>query len=154
LGALQLHFLRCSPLFIFPAAELLPRAALLEIQQSSQRRSGDHGDSRPWTRLRSSRLHHLAAHRAPARPGRCINFCTFAVWHRPADYDFSHLHLGPAQAALSVIFIGLLFGGPGMVKAYLTLRTGNAWVHLWGYHVIWPHLTGDTPGFVKIFAIR
>ncbi len=59
-----------------------------------------------------------------------------------------------AHAALSLIFIVLLFGGPGMVKAYLTLRTGNAWVHLWGYHVIWPHLTGDTPVFVKIFGIR
>jgi len=41
-----------------------------------------------------------------------------------------------------------------MVKAYLTLRTGNAWVHLWGYHVIWPHVTGDTPIFVKIFGIE
>lgn len=60
----------------------------------------------------------------------------------------------PAHAALSVVFIVLFFGGPGMVKTYLTLRTGNAWVHLWGYHVIWPHVTGDTPLFVKIFAIR
>jgi hypothetical protein len=60
----------------------------------------------------------------------------------------------PAHAALSVIFIVLFFGGPGMVKAYLTLRTGNAWVHLWGYHVIWPHVTGDTPLFVKVFGLR
>jgi len=59
----------------------------------------------------------------------------------------------PAHAALSVIFIVLFFGGPGMVKAYLTLRTGNAWVHFWGYHVIWPHVTGDTPLFVKIFNL-
>lgn len=59
----------------------------------------------------------------------------------------------PAHAALSVIFIVLFFGGPGMVKSYLTLRTGNAWVHLWGYHVIWPHVTGDTPLFVKIFSL-
>jgi hypothetical protein len=58
------------------------------------------------------------------------------------------------HATLSVIFIVLFFGGPGMVKAYLTLRTGNAWVHLWGYHVIWPHVTGDTPLFVKIFELR
>jgi hypothetical protein len=59
----------------------------------------------------------------------------------------------PAHGALSVIFIILFFGGPGMVKAYLTLRTGNAWVHFWGYHVIWPHVTGDTPIFVKIFSL-
>jgi hypothetical protein len=60
----------------------------------------------------------------------------------------------PAHGALSVIFIVLFFGGPGMVKSYLTQRTGNAWVHLWGYHVIWPHVTGDTPIFVKIFGLR
>ena len=58
-----------------------------------------------------------------------------------------------AHALLSVIFIVLLFGGPGMVKAYLTLRTGNAWVHFWGYHVIWPHVTGDTIVFAKIFGV-
>jgi hypothetical protein len=60
----------------------------------------------------------------------------------------------PAHALLSVIFIVLLFGGPGMVKAYLTLRTGNAWVHFWGYHVIWPHMTGDATLFAKIFSVR
>jgi hypothetical protein len=76
-------------------------------------------------------------------------------------FTYASLHLEeywtrydtPAHAALSVIFILLFFGGPGMVKSYLTVRTGNAWVHLWGYHVIWPHVTGDTPIFVKIFGI-
>ena len=79
-----------------------------------------------------------------------------------SGFTYAALHLSeywtrydsPAHAALSVIFIVLLFGGPGMVKAYLTLRTGNAWVHLWGYHVIWPHVTGDTTAFVKIFNLR
>lgn len=77
-------------------------------------------------------------------------------------FTYASLHLAeywtrydsPAHAALSVIFIVLFFGGPGMVKTYLTLRTGNAWVHLWGYHVIWPHVTGDTPMLVKIFSVR
>lgn len=77
-------------------------------------------------------------------------------------FTYAALHLAegwtrydtPAHAALSVIFIVLFFGGPGMVKSYLTLRTGNAWVHLWGYHVIWPHVTGDTPLLVRIFDIR
>ena len=75
---------------------------------------------------------------------------TYAAMHLSeywTRYDTS------AHAALSVVFIVLFFGGPGMVKAYLTLRTGNAWVHFWGYHVIWPHVTGDTPLFVKIFNL-
>jgi hypothetical protein len=41
-----------------------------------------------------------------------------------------------------------------MIKSYLTLRTGNAWVHLWAYHAIAPHVTSDTPIVVKIFGIR
>lgn len=79
-----------------------------------------------------------------------------------SGFTYASLHVAeywtrydtPAHGALSVIFIFLLFGGPGMVKAYLTLRTGNAWVHLWGYHAIWPHVSDDTPIFVKIFGIR
>jgi hypothetical protein len=77
-------------------------------------------------------------------------------------FTYAALHLSeywtrydtPANGALSFIFIMLLFGGPGMVKSYLTQRTGNAWVHLWGYHAIWPHVTDDTGIFVKIFQIR
>jgi hypothetical protein len=26
--------------------------------------------------------------------------------------------------------------GPGMIKTVLTLRTGNAWVHVWAYHAL------------------
>jgi hypothetical protein len=44
--------------------------------------------------------------------------------------------------------------GQGMVKSYLIQSTGKAWVHLWGYHAIWPHVTDDTGIFVKIFQIR
>jgi hypothetical protein len=77
-------------------------------------------------------------------------------------FTYASLHLSeywtrydtPAHGALSVIFIMLLFGGPGMVKSYLTQRTGNAWVHLWGFHAIWPHVTDDSGIFVKIFQIR
>jgi hypothetical protein len=76
-------------------------------------------------------------------------------------FTYASLHLSEywtrydtlAHGTLSVIFIVLLFGGPGMVKSYLTQRTGNAWVHLWGFHAIWPHVTDDTPIFVKIFGI-
>lgn len=58
------------------------------------------------------------------------------------------------HAVLSVLFIILVFGAPGLVKSFLTVRTGNAWVHLWAYHAIVPHVTVDTPNIVKIFAIR
>jgi hypothetical protein len=49
------------------------------------------------------------------------------------------------HAALSVIFVVTTCFGPGLIKSYLTLRTGNAWVHLWAYHAIAPHVTSDTP---------
>jgi hypothetical protein len=40
-----------------------------------------------------------------------------------------------------------------MVKAAMTLRTGNAWVHVWAYHAITPHVLDDTPFIVKIFHL-
>jgi hypothetical protein len=60
----------------------------------------------------------------------------------------------PGHALLSLIFVVLTFTGPGLIKSYLTLRTGNAWVHLWAYHAIAPHVTMDTPLIVKVFQIR
>lgn len=59
-----------------------------------------------------------------------------------------------AHGLLSLAFILLQFTPPGLVKSYLTWRTGNAWVHLWGYHAIAPHVTVDTPHLVKVFGIR
>jgi len=55
---------------------------------------------------------------------------------------------------LSVIFVFLTFVPPGLVKSFLTLRTGNAWVHLWGFHVISPHVTADTGLIIRDFGIR
>lgn len=55
---------------------------------------------------------------------------------------------------LSVIFVFLQFAFPGLIKSVLTLRTGNAWVHLWAYHAIAPHVTVDTPLIVRVFGIR
>ncbi len=55
---------------------------------------------------------------------------------------------------LSIIFVFLQFAFPGLVKSFLTWRTGNAWVHLWAYHAIAPHVTVDTPHIVRIFGIR
>jgi hypothetical protein len=59
----------------------------------------------------------------------------------------------PSAVALSVIFLFLQYFGPGMIKTVLTLRTGNAWVHVWAYHAIAPHTLADTPLIVKIFQI-
>lgn len=55
---------------------------------------------------------------------------------------------------LSVVFVFLQFAFPGLIKSFLTLRTGNAWVHLWAYHAIAPHVTVDTPLIVRVFGIR
>ena len=60
----------------------------------------------------------------------------------------------PSHSALSVIFVLLTFVPPGLVKSYLTLRTGNAWVHLWAFHAISPHVTVDTTLIIRDFGIH
>jgi len=59
----------------------------------------------------------------------------------------------PTNTTLSLIFVLLQYFGPGMFKSVLTLRTGNAWVHALGYHMIAPHMIVDTPLVVKTFGI-
>ncbi len=59
----------------------------------------------------------------------------------------------PGAAVLSVVFLFLQYFGPGLIKTVLTLRTGNAWVHVWAYHAIAPHAIADTPLIVKIFKL-
>ncbi len=58
------------------------------------------------------------------------------------------------NSVLTLIFVFLQFSFPGLIKSFLTLRTGNAWVHLWAYHAIAPHVTVDTPLIVRVFGIR
>lgn len=69
----------------------------------------------------------------------------FESWTR---YD------SPSHAALSVVLVYLTFFPPGLMKSFLTVRTGNAWVHLWAFHAISPHVTIDTPLIVRDFNIR
>lgn len=76
---------------------------------------------------------------------------TYALLH---FFDGWTVFKTPGDAVLSVIFVLMLYFGPGMVKTVLTLRTGNAWVHVWAYHAIAPHTIGSTPLIVKIFHIR
>lgn len=40
-----------------------------------------------------------------------------------------------------------------MVKTVLTIRTGNAWVHVWAYHAFAPHTLHETALMVKVFHV-
>jgi hypothetical protein len=75
----------------------------------------------------------------------------YAAMHFPETWM---VMTSPGNTILSVIFLGFTYFGPGLVKATLTVRTGNAWVHVWAYHAIAPHTLLDTPLIVRIFGIR
>jgi hypothetical protein len=60
----------------------------------------------------------------------------------------------PGDAALSICYLLLFYTGPGMFKTFITIRTANAWTHVWAYHAIAPHTLLDTPMMVKVFGIR
>lgn len=55
---------------------------------------------------------------------------------------------------LSIILLIFTYLGPGMIKSFLTLRTGNAWVHVWAYHALAPHTLIDTPHIIAVFRLR
>ena len=57
------------------------------------------------------------------------------------------------HAVVSVMAAFLLFFPAGLMKSFLTLRTGNAWVHVWAFHAISPHVTVDTRLIVRDFNI-
>jgi hypothetical protein len=69
----------------------------------------------------------------------------FESWTR---YD------SPDHAAVSVLFVLLTFFPAGVMKSFLTFRTGNAWVHMWGFHAITPHVMVDTRLVVQDLHIR
>ncbi|MFZ3453437.1 hypothetical protein [Arthrobacter sp. 7Tela_A1] len=58
------------------------------------------------------------------------------------------------RSTLSVVFLLFTYLGPGMFKSFLTLRTGNAWVHVWAYHAFAPHTLIDTPHIVEVFRLK
>ena len=58
------------------------------------------------------------------------------------------------HSLISAIFVFLFFFPPGVMKSFLTMRTGNAWVHMWGFHAISPHVTVDTRLIVDDFRIH
>ncbi len=75
---------------------------------------------------------------------------TYALAHH---FDGWTLFNSPANAVLTVVFLLLQYFSPGMIKTFLTLRTGNIWVHVWAYHAFVPHVIFDTPLKAKIFHI-
>jgi hypothetical protein len=69
-------------------------------------------------------------------------------------FEYWAVYTSLSTSILSITFIFFQFFGPGLFKSFVTLRTGNAWVHLWAYHAIAPHVTVDTPYIVNIFNIK
>jgi hypothetical protein len=55
---------------------------------------------------------------------------------------------------LTAIFLFLQYFGPGLITSVLTIRTGNAWVHLWAYHAVAPHVTLDTVTLLDSLDLR
>jgi hypothetical protein len=75
---------------------------------------------------------------------------TYAGLH---TFEYWTVYTSFSTSFMSLIFIFIQFFQPGLVKSFLTIRTGNAWVHLWGYHILVPHLLVDTPNIVTYFNI-
>jgi hypothetical protein len=77
-----------------------------------------------------------------------------------ASYPATHIfeswtrYDSPIHAVVSVIMVFLFFFPPGVMKSFLTMRTGNAWVHVWAFHAISPHITVDTRLIVRDFDIQ
>jgi hypothetical protein len=76
---------------------------------------------------------------------------TYAAVH---TFESWTIYDAPATIVLSLALVLLQYVGPGMLKTYLTVRTGNAWVHAIAYHGIAPHVVIDTPLVVEVFDIR
>lgn len=65
-------------------------------------------------------------------------------------FDGWALYTDLRTGVLTLCFLVLQYFGPGLIKAVLTQRTGNVWVHVWGYHAIAPHATVDAPTVVHL----
>jgi len=76
---------------------------------------------------------------------------TYAYLHM---FEYWPIYDSLTNGALTIIFLLLQFAFPGLVKSFLTLRTGSAWVHLWAYHAVAPHVTVGTPHIIRVFGIR
>jgi hypothetical protein len=77
-----------------------------------------------------------------------LSYPTMHIFESATRYNSIH------ATAMSLAFVYLLFIPAGLVKSFLTWRTGNAWVHVWAYHAISPHVTVDTRLIVSDFKIK
>ena len=77
-----------------------------------------------------------------------VSYPTIHIFESGTRYD------SIGAAAMSLTFVYLLFIPAGLMKSFLTWRTGNAWVHVWAYHAISPHVTVDTRLIVGDFGIK
>jgi hypothetical protein len=77
-----------------------------------------------------------------------VSYPTIHIFESGTRYD------SITAAAMSLTFVYLLFIPAGLMKSFLTWRTGNAWVHVWAYHAISPHVTVDTRLIVSDFGIK
>jgi hypothetical protein len=105
-------------------------------------------------------VHHLVFSRAVVTAGLFLSgSLVITVLLGGLTYAGMHLVEGwsvfttPRDVSLSLLFVLLQYFGPGMIKTFITLRTGNAWVHALGYHAIAPHVVVDTSLVAKAFAI-
>ncbi|MEV6810844.1 hypothetical protein [Micromonospora sp. NPDC051296] len=69
-------------------------------------------------------------------------------------WDAWTVFTSPGNAVLSLVFLLLTYFAPGMFKTVLTVRTGNAWVHVWAYHALAPHTLVDAPHMVHVFDLK
>lgn len=69
-------------------------------------------------------------------------------------WDAWTVFTSPGNAVLSLSFLLFTYFAPGMFKTVLTLRTGNAWVHVWAYHALAPHTLIDAPHMVHVFHLK
>src|SRR3984885_14271185 len=77
-----------------------------------------------------------------------VSYPTMHIFESGTRYD------SIGAAAMSLTFVYLLLIPAGLMKSFLTWRTGNAWVHVWAYHAISPHYTVDTRLIVSDFGIK
>jgi hypothetical protein len=77
-----------------------------------------------------------------------LSYPTMHVFESGTRYD------SIGAAAMSLTFVYVLLTPAGLMKSFLTWRTGNAWVHVWAYHAISPHVTVDTRLIVSDFGIK
>ena len=77
-----------------------------------------------------------------------LTYTALHIWDAWAVFD------SPGNAALSLAFLLLTYFAPGMFKTVLTVRTGNAWVHVWAYHALAPHTLADAPHVAHVFHLR